>query len=231
MIKNSGINIAIDGYSSTGKSTLAKSLAAKLGYRHIDTGAMYRAVTLFGLRKGLIDSNRSISRTLVFRAEAEAKLEFRFNPEKNCSEIFMNNENVEEEIREMKVAHNVSEVAAISEIRSSLVNQQREMAKNKKIVMNGRDIGTVVLPDAELKIFMTANEEVRIERRFRDLQAKWEEARKEEIAKNINERDHKDSNRADSPLKQAVDAVLLDNSDLTPEEQMEMALDWVKEKL
>ncbi len=233
MTTKPGINIAIDGYSSTGKSTLAKSLAASLGYRYIDTGAMYRAVTLFALRNGLIDQNNDsvINENIAQRIEPEVKLMFRFNPEKNLSEIYLNNENVEDEIRKMEVARHVSSIAAISGIRRFLVKQQQAMAREKRVVMDGRDIGTVVLPEAELKIFMTASEEVRVERRFKELQAKGQQVTKEEVARNISERDYKDTSREDSPLKRAKDALLLDNSDLTPSEQLEVVLGWVRENI
>jgi len=227
----SGINIAIDGHSSTGKSTLAKSLARELGYRYIDTGAMYRAVTLYALNEKLISPNGEVDHGLVKRVENNVTLEFHFNKDRQRSEIFLNGENIEDEIREMKVAKHVSTVAAIPEIRRFLVKQQKAMAENKSVVMDGRDIGTVVLPNAELKIFMTASEEVRVGRRYKELSEKGQETSREEVAQNIRERDHKDSNRADSPLKRAEDAILLENSELSPEEQLQQVLLWVKEKV
>lgn len=224
------INIAIDGFSSTGKSTLARDLASRLGYRYIDTGAMYRAVTLYALRNGLIQDDKLNKEELV-KALSEISINFEWNEEKKDFQVALNGEIVEPAIRKMEVARNVSPVAAISEVRRFLVDQQKEMARQKGVVMDGRDIATVVMPDAELKMFVTASEEVRIQRRYAELTARGLELTREEVAENLRKRDHIDSTREDSPLIQADDALLLDNSHLEREEQLEMALGWVKEKL
>ena len=221
------INIAIDGYSSTGKSTLAKDLAQRLNYRYIDTGAMYRAVTLFALKKEYVSGN-GISEKLLDELPA-LNLEFHFLAEKNVSEIFLNNKNVEEEIREMDVARYVSQIAAISEVRKFLVNKQQELAIRKGVVMDGRDIGTVVLPNAELKVFVTASESVRVERRYQELLSKDKKVSRQEVRANLKERDLIDTTRKDSPLRQAEAARLLDNSDLSRTEQLDLVLSWVKE--
>ena len=216
------IIIAIDGHSSCGKSTVAKEIARKLNYIFIDSGAMYRAVTLYCLRHNLI--NNGIVNIPELRASLrKIKVSFRFNIETNHNDTWLNGENVEQEIRLLTVSQNVSPVAAVAEVRHLLVALQQEMGKSKGIVMDGRDIGTVVFPDAELKIFMTAQPNVRARRRFDELTAKGEKVSYEEIRANIIERDRYDETRQESPLRMAENAIVLDNSYMTREEQ----LDWV----
>ncbi|NPA43698.1 MAG: (d)CMP kinase [Chlorobi bacterium] len=222
------INIAIDGHSSTGKGTLAKALARELGYVYIDTGAMYRAVTLYALRRGWI-TDSGVDRDALLRHLDDIRIEFRHNPATGRSETILNGENVEEAIRDMRVSAHVSRIAAIPEVRRKLVSLQQAIAARKGVVMDGRDIGTVVMPDAELKIFMTARPDIRARRRYNELIAKGRPADYEEVYRNLVERDRLDSTREASPLVQAPDARLLDNSDLTPEQQLEVALKWVKE--
>jgi cytidylate kinase len=221
------IIIAIDGWSSCGKSTLARQLAAKLGYLYIDTGAMYRAITLQFLRNHVNWGNKRD----VERALRNIELEFIYNPASNRHEIWLNGENVEYLIRDMVVAEKVSEIAAIREVRNFAVAQQRKMGKDKGIVMDGRDIGTVVFPKAELKVFMTADNAVRVERRFKELIAKNPNTTIEEVKNNLEMRDFIDSNREVSPLKKAKDALVLDNSNITPDDQLKTALHWAKERL
>ncbi len=220
------IIIAIDGFSSCGKSTLAKQLAAKLGYNYIDSGAMYRAITLYFLRNGVDINNHDE----VIDALANIHLSFVFNEAREQSDIYLNDEDVESYIRDMIVAEKVSEVAAVKEVRSFAVGQQKKMGKKKAIVMDGRDIGTVVFPDAELKIFMTADPDIRVLRRYDELAASNPNITLEEVKHNLELRDYIDSNRDESPLRQADDAIVLDNSNLTKEEQLEMVLEWVKDK-
>lgn len=221
------ITIAIDGFSSTGKSTLAKELAKHLGYVYVDTGAMYRAVALFAMQNGYIGKDffdiQSLINSLPF-----IKLVFKFNPDLGFAEMFLNNVNVEAAIRTIEVSSYVSKVAEISEVRSKLVEQQQEMGKNEGIVMDGRDIGTVVFPDADLKIFMTASPRTRAERRFKELQRKGDNVTFEEVLKNVEERDYIDTHRADSPLVKAKDAIEFDNSNITKQEQFERVLKFVK---
>lgn len=224
------IIIAIDGHSSCGKSTIAKAVAARFGYVFIDSGAMYRAVTLFALRHNLIEDGRVKEQELISLLP-EIKIEFRFNPEKQKSDTYLNDENVEEEIRQLPVSQNVSPVATIAEVRAEMVCQQQEMGKNKGIVMDGRDIGTVVFPEAELKLFVTASPEIRAQRRFDELTAKGETVSYDEILQNVLERDHIDSTRETSPLRKADDALVLDNSHMTREEQMEWVVEKVEEKI
>ena len=224
----SKIIIAIDGHSSCGKSTLAKQLAKKLGYVFIDTGAMYRSVTLFALQNGLAANGQVNEQGLIDRLN-ELKIEFRFHAETQLNETYLNDENVEDEIRQLPVSNHVSPVATIKEVRTAMVKLQQEMGKNKGIVMDGRDIGTVVFPKAELKIFMTARSEVRAQRRYDELSEKGLKVNFDEILNNVLERDQIDSSRSVSPLKQAKDALLLDNSDITREEQLEWVLKKVKE--
>ena len=220
------IIITIDGWSSCGKSTLARQLAKELGYVYIDSGAMYRAVTLYFLRNHIDWSNI----TSVEEALKDINIEFVYNPKSEISETHLNGENVEYVIRDLVVAEKVSEVAAIKEVRSFAVRLQKAMGKKKGIVMDGRDIGTVVFPHAELKIFMTADNEVRVERRFRELYEKNPNITIEEVKTNLEMRDYIDSHRTTSPLRQAPDALVLDNSNLTMKEQLEIALKWVKER-
>lgn len=223
------INIAVDGYSSTGKSTLAKDLAAALGYRYIDSGAMYRGVTLYALKNGLIKNGRIAENLPDFLEDMQ--LEFIFNRERGASDLFLNGEDVEDEIRELEVAKYVSDVAAISAVRKYLVKSQQKMAANKEVVMDGRDIGTIVMPDAELKIFVTARQAVRTARRHGELLRRGKDVTKQEVEANLMQRDLIDSTREDSPLTQAADARLLDNSELTLKEQLEVALKWAQEVL
>ncbi len=220
------IIIAIDGYSSTGKSTLARELAAKLGYNYIDSGAMYRAITLYFLRNS-IDYTNPVE---VLDAIANISLSFVFNEETQVSEINLNEENVEPYIRDMIVSEKVSEIAAIREVRAFAVAQQKRMGRKKGIVMDGRDIGTTVFPDAELKIFMTAEPDVRVMRRFKEMYEANHHTTIEDVQQNLALRDYIDSTREESPLHQAPDAILLDNSNLTREEQLEMVLEWVKDR-
>jgi cytidylate kinase len=227
---NRQITIAIDGHSSCGKSTIAKALAAKFGYVFVDSGAMYRAVTLFALRNNLVVEGK-VKQDELIRYLPELKIEFRYNPEQKMSEMYLNGENVEQEIRQLPVSQNVSPVATIPEVRSAMVRMQQEMGRNKGIVMDGRDIGTVVFPDAELKLFVTASPEIRAQRRFDELNAKGEMVSYDEILKNVQERDFIDSNRKVSPLRKADDAMVLDNSQMTREEQLEWAIGKVKESL
>lgn len=222
------ITIAIDGFSSTGKSTLAKQLAKHLGYIFVDTGAMYRAVTLFSMQNGYISADYFDKETLI-NSLPNIKLHFEFNAELGYAEMFLNNVNVEKEIRTIEVSNFVSKIAEVSQVRAKLVEQQQEMGKNKGIVMDGRDIGTVVFPDAELKIFMTASAETRAQRRFDELQAKGDNVPFEDVLKNVQERDYIDSHRADSPLVIADDAIEIDNSYLTREEQFAAVLELVDE--
>lgn len=221
------IIIAIDGYSSCGKSTVAKELAARLGYNYIDSGAMYRAITLYFLRNN-VDFKDS---TEILNALADIHLSFAFNEASNKSEIQLNDENVEHYIRDMIVAEKVSEVAAIKEVRAFATAQQKKLGKKRGIVMDGRDIGTTVFPDAELKIFMTASPEVRVKRRFQELYASNPNITLEEVKHNLEMRDYIDSNRAESPLRQADDAVVLDNSNLTREEQLEKVIGWIEDRI
>ncbi len=224
------IIIAIDGHSSCGKSTIAKAVAAQFGYAFIDSGAMYRAVTLFALRNHLI-ADGVVNEQRLIELLPEIKIEFRYNPGKQKSDTYLNDENVEEEIRQLPVSQNVSPVATISEVRAEMVRQQQSMGKSKGIVMDGRDIGTVVFPEAELKLFVTASPEIRAQRRFDELAAKGETVSFEEILQNVQERDFIDSTRETSPLKKADDAVVLDNSSMTREEQMQWVVEKVQEKL
>jgi len=221
------IIIAIDGFSSCGKSTLAKAMAKNLQYVFIDTGAMYRAVALFFLRTGVnFDNPIEIASALN-----KITLQFKYNPASLQSDMYLNDENVEQEIREMRVSQKVSEVAAIALVRDFAVAQQQAMGKSKGIVMDGRDIGTVVFPKAELKIFVTASPEIRVQRRFLELSAKNTAITVEEISENLQHRDLIDTTRDHSPLKQADDALLLDNSNISKSEQLEIALAWAQERI
>jgi len=214
------ITIAIDGYSSTGKSTIAKQLAKALGYVYVDTGAMYRAVTLFAMRRDFINEHHKDIAGLV-NALDEIELTFKYNDELEFSEMYLNDENVEKEIRTMEVSQFVSPVAEIEAVRSKLVAMQQKMGKAKGIVMDGRDIGTVVFPDAELKIFMNASPEKRAYRRYKELLDRGEEVKYDDVLKNVQHRDTIDSSREFSPLRKAEDAIAFDNSDMGLEEQFE----------
>lgn len=226
---NNRIIIAIDGYSSCGKSTVAKEVARQLNYIYIDTGAMYRAVTLYCLRNGIIDKG------VINIGELEKQLHqidvlFKYNPATDHNDIWLNGENVEEEIRQLTVSQNVSQVAAIPGVRKLLVSLQQAMGRDKGIVMDGRDIGTVVFPQAELKIFMTARADVRAQRRFDELVAKGERVSYDQILENVTSRDHFDETRSESPLRRADDALLLDNSFISREEQMNWVLEQVNRR-
>jgi cytidylate kinase len=224
---NKKIIITIDGWSSCGKSTLARQLARELGYVYIDSGAMYRAITLYFLRNH-VDWTRPDA---VHTALTNINLVFHSNHKTGQSEMFLNGENVEYVIRDLVVAEKVSEVAAIKEVRDFAVNQQQQMGKNKGIVMDGRDIGTVVFPDAELKIFMTADKEIRVRRRYQELYEKNPNVTMDEVKANLEHRDYIDSHREVSPLRKADDALELDNSNLTIKEQLDRAMSWVKERI
>lgn len=222
------ITIAIDGFSSTGKSTLAKQLAKYLGYIYVDTGAMYRAVAFFAMQNNLISAD-SFNKVELVNQLKYIVLEFKFNSDLGFAEMHLNGDNVEKAIRTIEVSGFVSKVAEVSEVRAKLVEQQQEMGKNKAIVMDGRDIGTVVFPDAELKVFMTASASTRAQRRYDELLQKGDVVTYEEVLKNVEERDYIDTHREDSPLVMASDAVEIDNSYLNREEQFEAVLELVKE--
>lgn len=220
LAQNKKIVIAVDGFSSCGKSTFAKMVAARLGYIFIDTGAMYRAVTLYAIENGCVENGILNEDRLISQLD-HIQIDFRFNPDRGASDIYVGGEWVEGKIRTIAVSNLVSQVSAIGEVRRRLVAMQQRMGREKGVVMDGRDIGTVVFPDAELKIFMTADPAVRAERRYKELLAKGEEVSREEIIENILQRDHLDQTRAISPLRKADDAITLDNGGMTLEEEME----------
>jgi len=224
------ITIAIDGHSSCGKSTVAKELAALLNYRYIDTGAMYRCVTLYSIQNEII-KDKTINEELLRKALENIVIDFRFNKELLRSETFLNNMNVEDRIRLLDVSNMVSPISTIKFVRQRMVRLQQRMGESKRIVMDGRDIGTVVFPNAERKFFMTASVEVRAQRRFQELTQKGENVSFDEIKKNIEERDFIDENRAESPLKQAADAILVDNSFMTRKEQILYIASFLPEEL
>ncbi|WP_418992864.1 (d)CMP kinase [Alistipes sp.] len=230
MSDNRKIIIAIDGHSSCGKSTFAKAIAARLGYIFIDTGAMYRAVTLYALEHGAIRSG-IVDEEAVVALLDQIAITFRFNPERGASDIYVNGELVEGRIRTIEVSNCVSRVSAIPAVRRKLVAMQQEMGRRRGVVMDGRDIGTVVFPDAELKIFMTADPAVRARRRYDELCAKGQHVTLDEIERNVRERDRADSGRAISPLRRADDALVLDNSRMTVEEQMAWFMDLLQLKM
>lgn len=221
------IIITIDGWSSTGKSTLAKQLATALHYIYVDSGAMYRAITLYFLRNHVDWTDKKE----VKKALKQVTIEFQKNAKTATSEIYLNGENVEYVIRDLVIAEKVSEIAAIKEVRDFAVAQQQKMGEKRGIIMDGRDIGTVVFPNAELKIFMTADSSVRVERRFKELFEKNPNVTIDEVKANLEMRDYIDSHREVSPLKQADDSILLDNTNLTEEKQFKMAMEWVEKKL
>jgi cytidylate kinase len=221
------IIVTIDGWSSTGKSTLAKQLAKALGYIYVDSGAMYRAITLYFLRNHVDWTDKKE----VKKALKEINIEFQKKPKGEASEIYLNGENVEYVIRDLVIAEKVSEIAAIKEVREFAVAQQQKMGERKGIVMDGRDIGTVVFPEAELKIFMTADSSVRVERRFKEMFEKNPNITIEEIKANLEMRDYIDSHREVSPLKKAKDSLSLDNTNLTEKEQFQRAMEWVQRKI
>ncbi len=220
------ITIAIDGYSSCGKSTMAKDLAKEVGYIYVDTGAMYRSVALYALRHHLFHEDGSVMTEELEKEMAKIQIGFKLNPATGCPDCYLNGECVEKEIRSLEVSNHVSPVAAVPFVRKALVEQQQKMGEEKGIVMDGRDIGTTVFPDAELKIFVTASSQVRAQRRYDELNAKGMPADFDAILKNVEERDYIDTHREVSPLKQAEDAILLDNSDMTIADQKE----WLMEK-
>lgn len=219
------IIIAIDGYSSCGKSTMAKNLAKEIGYVYVDTGAMYRAVTLFALRKGFFKTDDEVDEEALKASLPDIHITFRLNNATGRPDTYLNDENVEQEIRDMKVSAHVSVIAALPFVRQLLVAQQQLMGKEKGIVMDGRDIGTVVFPHAELKVFVTASPEVRAQRRYDELKQKGQDVSFDDILKNVQERDYIDSHRATSPLRKADDAIELDNSHLTIAQQQQWLLD------
>ena len=224
------ITIAIDGFSSTGKSTLAKQMAKELGYVYVDTGAMYRAVAYFAMQHNLV-SETHLDKAGLIAQLSNINLRFQFNPTLGFAEMYLNNKNIETQIRTIEVSRMVSKVAEISEVRAKLVEQQQAMGKDKGIVMDGRDIGTVVFPDAELKLFMTASSKTRAQRRFDELVEKGQHITFEDVLQNVEERDYIDTHREDSPLVKADDAIEIDNSSLSKKEQFEIVLQLVKEKL
>ncbi|PHS61827.1 MAG: cytidylate kinase [Flavobacterium sp.] len=224
------ITIAIDGFSSTGKSTVAKQLADYLDYIYVDTGAMYRAVALFALDNKILSEN-DFNKEELIKILPEIYLEFKKNKDSGKVEIFLNGQNVEKEIRTMYVSSFVSPVATIPEVRRKLVSLQHKMGIEKGIVMDGRDIGTVVFPEAELKIFMTANADVRAKRRYDELKEKGDTITFDEILKNVQERDFMDTNRKDSPLIKAVDAIEIDNSEINQEDQLNIILQLAKDRI
>ena len=223
------ITIAIDGHSSCGKSTMAKDLARRIGYVYIDTGAMYRAVTLFAMRHNLI-ANGQVDAAKLQEEMGNIHISLRLNPETQRPDTYLNGECVEREIRTMEVSRHVSLIAALPFVRSAMVEMLREMGKEKGVVMDGRDIGTVVFPHAELKIFVTASAEVRAQRRYDELTAKGEKCNYEEILENVKERDHIDSTRETSPLRQAEDAIVLDNTHMTIPEQENWLMEEYKKR-
>mgnify|MGYP000868782227 CR=1 FL=1 len=220
------ITIAIDGYSSCGKSTIARALAARLHYNYVDTGAMYRAVTLYALRNGLINGKQLDEEGLIDELD-QVHIQFLFNPETQASEILLNDENVEQYIRQMDVNDWVSQVSAVGEVRRKMVKIQQELGKGKGIAMDGRDIGTTVFPDAELKIFMTAETNIRTKRRLDEMDSKGISANFEQVRDNLLQRDLEDMSRAESPLRKADDAIILDNSNLSREQQLDFVLKLV----
>lgn len=225
------INIAIDGFSSCGKSTLAKALAQSLGYIYIDTGAMYRAVALYALDHGLVRADGTVANDELQQALTQIQIDFEYSADTQRSEVFLNGVPVESRIRNIQVAELASKVSQLRAVRNKLQELQRKIALKKGVVMDGRDIGTVIMPDAELKIFMTAEPEVRAIRRYQELKAAGKETSLDEVRKNQAQRDYEDTHRTEDPLRQAADALVLDNTKLTPDEQLKLALDWVKKKL
>ena len=224
------ITIAIDGHSSCGKSTMAKDLAREVGYIYVDTGAMYRSVTLYALQHNLFNADGSVKTTELEQEMPNIRISFKFNPETGRPDTYLNNVRVEDDIRSLEVSNHVSPIAAVGFVRTAMVVQQQQMGKDKGVVMDGRDIGTTVFPDAELKIFVTASAEVRAQRRFDELKAKGMPADYDDILKNVQERDYIDSHREVSPLRKADDAIELDNSHMTIAEQKQWLLDRFNER-
>jgi len=225
--KMNKITIAIDGFSSTGKSTVAKQLAKTLGYVYVDTGAMYRAVTFYAMQNGLISADDFNSEALIYQLP-KINISFKFNETLGFAEVYLNSINIEKEVRTLKVSSFVSKVAAISEVRQKLVEQQQRLGQDKGVVMDGRDIGTVVFPKAELKLFMTASAKNRAERRYKELIERGDKVAYEDVLHNVQERDFIDSNREDSPLVKAKDAIEIDNSNMTLDEQFNKILQLVR---
>ena len=225
------ITIAIDGFSSCGKSTMAKDLAKKLGYVYVDTGAMYRAVTLYAMRNGLFNADGSVKTADLERQMNKINITFKLNKTAERPDTYLNNELVENDIRTLEVSNHVSQIAAVPFIREAMVAQQQRMGKDKGVVMDGRDIGTTVFPEAELKVFVTASAEVRAQRRYDELQEKGMPADFNDILKNVQERDYIDSHREVSPLRKAPDAIELDNSHMTIAEQSAWLMEQVKQKI
>jgi CMP/dCMP kinase len=223
------ITIAIDGYSSCGKSTLAKSLAQKLNYAYVDTGAMYRAVTLYALRSGFIDGDHHVDEEKLIESLEKIELSFEYDPIHKISHTLLNGENVEREIRTMEINSNVSKVSSIKAVREKMIALQRQMGRQKGVVMDGRDIGTNVFPRAELKLFMTADTDVRVQRRYDELHSKGQFVTVDEVKANLLLRDYEDSHRKENPLTQAKDAIVLDNSDLSREQQLEYVLKLIED--
>jgi len=221
------ITIAIDGFSSTGKSTVAKQLAKKISYVYVDSGAMYRAVTFYAMQNGLISDNDFNSEALIYQL-SNINISFKYNKALGFAEVYLNDINIEKQIRTLEVSSFVSQVAAISEVRLKLVEQQKKMGQDKGVIMDGRDIGTVVFPAAELKLFMIASAETRAERRFQELIERGDKVEYKEVLNNVQERDYLDSNREDSPLVKAEDAIEIDNSNMTLDEQFNKILQLVK---
>jgi len=230
MQKHKKITIAIDGFSSCGKSTLAKALAFELGYVFVDTGAMYRAVTLFCFRKGFV-SKEYVNQNAIIDHLNQIEIHFERNKDTSKLEIYLNNEVVEREIRSLEISSLVSKVASIKEVRQKLVVEQKKMGEKGGVVMDGRDIGSVVFPNAELKLFITASSEIRTDRRFKELLSIEPNITREEIRQNLEERDYLDSTRSESPLIQTEDAVVIDNSDINQQEQLELALELVRTRM
>ena len=230
MKENQKIIIAIDGYSSTGKSTIAKNLAKKLGYLYVDTGAMYRAVTLYAMENKYVNADFFDKKALVANLD-KIELKFKYNDKLAFSEMYLNGNNVEREIRAIEVSRLVSKVSTISEVRKKLVEQQQKMGRDKGLVMDGRDIGTVVFPKAELKLFMTASPKKRAVRRYKELLDKGHKITYEEILQNVQQRDHIDSTRKDSPLKKAADAIEFDNSDMGLKEQFDRVYNFALRRI
>ena len=224
------ITIAIDGFSSTGKSTVAKQIAKHLGYVYVDSGAMYRAVTFYAMQHGFIDKNHFDVEGLVASLKA-ITISFKFNKNVGFAEVYLNGTNIENDIRTLEVSSFVSKVSETSEVRQKLVEQQQQMGKDGGVVMDGRDIGTVVFPDAELKLFMTASAETRAERRYAELTKKGDDVTYEAVLKNVQERDFIDTNREDSPLTKAEDAIEINNSNMSLQEQFDVILDFVIKRL
>jgi len=224
------VTIAIDGYSSCGKSTLAKEIAKKLNYRYVDSGAMYRAVTLYLANKGILKDGAYLKKA-VLDALPLINIDFVFNSDKGISETFLNNSNVEKDIRTMFISKQVSPISAIEEVRTKLVYLQQQMGNAGAVVMDGRDIGTVVFPNAEVKLFMTADSDIRTERRLLELAQNGQKSTFDEVKDNLTKRDYIDMNRDVSPLKQADDAIVIDNTEITKQEQLDLAINIINEKI